>query len=95
MLYSMQKYHDYLLGSHFKFYINHFALKCIVNIPVLGGRIFRWIFLFKAYDFDIIVKLGKTNVGPNHLSHIMSREEGTSVDDSLSNSHLFWVIMVY
>jgi hypothetical protein len=41
MVYVLQKFMHYLLGSHFKMYTNHSALKYLVNKPVLGGRICR------------------------------------------------------
>ena len=55
MVYALQKFRHYLLGGHFKMFTNHFALKYLVNKPVLGGRICRWLLLFQEYDFDIVV----------------------------------------
>jgi hypothetical protein len=46
MVYALQKLRHYLLGSHFKMYIDHSALIYLVKKPVLGGRICRWLFLF-------------------------------------------------
>jgi len=37
MVYALQKFRHYLLGGHFKMYINHSALKYLVNKLVLGG----------------------------------------------------------
>ena len=37
MVYTLQKFHHYLLGGHFKMYIDHSTLKYLVNKPVLGG----------------------------------------------------------
>jgi len=39
MVYTLQKFIHYLLGSHFNMYTNHSSLKYLVNKPVLGGRI--------------------------------------------------------
>jgi hypothetical protein len=39
MVYALQKFIHYLLGKHFKMFIDHSALKYLVNNPVLGGRI--------------------------------------------------------
>ena len=47
----------------------NFALGNMVNKHVLGGgEICRWLLLFYVYDFKIIVKLGKLNARPDHLS---------------------------
>ena len=64
MVYALQKFRHYLLGSHFKMFTDHSALKYLVNKPVLGGRICRWLILFQEYDFEIIVKPGRLNLGP-------------------------------
>jgi hypothetical protein len=58
MVYALQKFHHYLLGGHFKMFTDHSMLKYLVNKPVLGGRICRWIFLFQEYDFETVVKRG-------------------------------------
>jgi hypothetical protein len=38
MVYALQKFRHYLLGNFFKMFIDHSALKYLVNKPVLGGR---------------------------------------------------------
>jgi hypothetical protein len=75
MVYALHKFRHYLLGSHFKMYTYHFALRYLVNKPVLGGRICRWLLLFQEYDFEVIVNPGKLNVGPYHLSQILIGED--------------------
>lgn len=40
LVYALQKFRNYLLGVHSKMFINHFALKCFVNKPILGGKIY-------------------------------------------------------
>ena len=39
MVYALQKFRHYLLGSHFKMFTDHSTLKYLVNKPVLGGKI--------------------------------------------------------
>ena len=46
MVYALQKFRHYLLGGHFKMFTDHSTLKYLVNKPVLGGKICRWILLF-------------------------------------------------
>ena len=90
MVYALQKFRHYLLGAHFKM-SNHSNLKYLVNKPVLGGKICRWLLIFQEYDFEIIVKLGRLNVGPDHLSRLESGEEPTSLEDNLPDAQLFSV----
>jgi hypothetical protein len=88
MVYTLQKFHHYLLGGHFKMFIDHSTLKYLVNKPVLGGRICRWLLLFQEYDFEIIVKIGRMNKGPDHLSRLEHGEDPTSLEDALSDAQL-------
>jgi len=64
-------------------YIDHSALKYLVNKPVLGGKICRWLLLFQEYDFEVIMKPGRLNVGPYHLSLIEIGEEPTNLEEGL------------
>jgi hypothetical protein len=63
MVYALQNSRHYLLGSHFKMYTDHSTLRYLVNKPVLGERIYRWLLLFQEYNFEVIVKPGKMNAG--------------------------------
>ena len=89
MVYALQKFRHYLLGTHFKMFTNHSSLKYLVNKPMLGGRICRWLLLFQEYDFEIIVKLGRLNAGLDHMSRLESGEEPTSLEGNLPNAQLF------
>jgi hypothetical protein len=88
MVYVLHKFRYYLLGGHFKMFTDHSLLKYLVNKPVLGGIICRWLLLFQEYEFEIVVKLGRMNKGPTHLSRLEHGEEPTSLDDTLPNAHL-------
>jgi hypothetical protein len=88
MVYALQKFRHYLLRGHFKMFIDHYALKYLVNKPVLGGRICRWLLLFQEYHFEIVVKPGRMNKGPDHLSRLEHGEEPTSLDDTLPDAQL-------
>jgi hypothetical protein len=79
----------YLLGKHFKMFTDHSALKYLVNKPVLGGRIYRWLFIFQEFDFEVIVKPGKMNAGPDHLSRVTNGEEPTNLEDNFRDAQLF------
>jgi cobalamin biosynthesis protein CobD/CbiB len=74
MVYALQKFRHYLLGKHFKMFTDHSTLKYLVSKPMLGGRICRWLLLFQEFNFEVIVKSGKLNAGPNHLSKITNGE---------------------
>ena len=91
MVYMLQKFRHYLLGSQFKMYMDHFALKYLVNKLVLVGRICRWLLLFQEYDFEVIVKPRRLNMEPDHLSRIETGKETTKLEEGLSGVQLFVV----
>jgi len=47
MVCALQKFRLYLLGAHFKMYIDHYALKYLVNKPMLGGEFVDGCFFFR------------------------------------------------
>jgi hypothetical protein len=48
-----------------------------------------WLLLFQDFDFELIVKLGNLNAGPNHLSRSTNREEPTILEDKFMDAKLF------
>jgi hypothetical protein len=45
MNFAIQKFRHYLLGYPFVFYVDHDALKYLINKPDLSGRLARWVLL--------------------------------------------------
>jgi hypothetical protein len=86
MVYTLQKFSHYLLGKHFKMFKDHSTLKYLVNKPLLGKRICRWLLLFQEFDFKVIVKPGKLNVGPNNLSWVTNRKEPMNLEDKFPDA---------
>jgi hypothetical protein len=66
----------------------------MIQQPVLGGIICRWLLLFQEFDFEVIVKLGKLNAGPDHLSRVTNEEEPTNLEDNFLDAQLFSVQIV-
>jgi hypothetical protein len=91
MVHALQKIRHYLLGGNFKFFIDHSTMKYLVNKSVLEGRICRWILLFQEFSFEAAMKLGRLNVGSNHLSRLESCELGDIVNDQLPYANIFKV----
>jgi hypothetical protein len=65
-------------------FIDHSTLKYLANKLVLGWIIYRWLLLFQEFDFEVIVKPGKLNVGLDHLSRVTNGEEPTNLEDNFS-----------
>ena len=94
MVFALQKYRHYLLSNPFIFYTEHQPLKYLVNKPLHHGRICQWLLLFQEFKFEVVVRPGKLNVYPDHLSWIDIVEEPTGFDDDLPDAHLFWIEVV-
>jgi hypothetical protein len=94
MVCALQKFKHYLLGKNFKMLTDHSSLKYLVNKPLLVGRICRWFLLFQEFDFEVIVKPGKLNAGPNHLSRITNEEEAMNIEEKFPGANLFSVQVV-
>jgi hypothetical protein len=91
MVYVLHKFRHYLLGNHFKMFTDHYALGYLVNKPLFGGMNCRWLLLFQEFDFEVIVKLGKLNAGPDHLSRITNGEEHPNLEEKFPGAQLFLV----
>lgn len=50
--------------------------------------------LFQEYDFDVIVKLGCLNAGPDHLSCIENGDERMILEEGFPDAQLFVVHVV-
>jgi hypothetical protein len=48
MVYALQKFRHYLLGSHFKMYTEHSVLRYLVNKPMLVGRYAEGYYYFRS-----------------------------------------------
>ena len=53
MIYSINKFHHYLLGKKFTFHVDHAALLYLIPKPSLTGKLARWMLLLQEFDFDI------------------------------------------
>jgi hypothetical protein len=50
--------------------------------------------LFQEYDFEIIIKTGRMNKGPDRLSRLEHGEEPTSLEDTLPDAQLLVIINI-
>jgi hypothetical protein len=94
MVYALQKFIHFLLGKHFNIFTDHSALKYLVNKIMLQGRICQWLILFQEFDFEVIVKLGKLNARPDHLSSVTNGKEPTNLEEKFLDAQLFSVQIV-
>ena len=53
LIYSINKFRHYLLGTKFTFHVDHAALLYLVSKQALTGKLARWMLLLQEFDFDI------------------------------------------
>ncbi len=59
VIFSLKKFHHYLLGYKAKIITDHKALTYLVNKPNPSGRLARWLFLMEEFDIDIVHRPGR------------------------------------
>ena len=97
MVYAVQKFRHYLLGYKFTFYVDHDALKYVVNKPQLSGRLARWVLLLQEFNFDIVVRPGKQHSNADFMSRLGDEMEpnGSPVEDDVPDADLFEVDIIH
>ena len=73
------------------FFVDHMALRYLVNKPDLSGRLARWILLLTEFDYTIQYKPGKMNLQADHLSRLSTKTGTEEMDDEFPDGRLFAV----
>ena len=94
MVYAVQKFRHYLLGTPFVFYVDHQALLYLVNKPIIQGRISQWLLLVQEFTFKIVVRPGKSHVSADHLLRIKLGEPPEGINDDFLDAQLFHVTVL-
>ena len=68
MVFAVKKYKHYLLLNQVVFFVDHMALRYLVNKVDISGRIARWILILEEFDYKVVFKPGRLNVQANLLS---------------------------
>ena len=70
IMHALDKWRPFLLGKHFKVYIDHRSLTHLKTQPNLNQRQLRWMERAADYDCEILYKPGKENVVADALSRV-------------------------
>ncbi|KAJ9565613.1 hypothetical protein OSB04_001579 [Centaurea solstitialis] len=93
VVYAIEKFRTYLVGSKVVVYSDHAALRHLMSKKDAKPRLIRWILLLQEFDLEIKDKPGSENSVADHLSRLElgSSPPSPPINDSLPDDHLLAV----
>ena len=70
MVYALDKFRAYLVGSDIIIFIDHSTLKYLLTKQNPMARLIRWVLLLQEFNLHIRDKKGEENVVVDHLSRL-------------------------
>jgi len=92
IVYALENFISYLVGSKVIVYMDHAAIKYLLNIADSKLRLIRWILLLQELDLEIQDKKGSENVVADHLSRLVNEEvtlREMEIQDEFPDESLF------
>ena len=87
VVYALEKFRPYILGSKIVIYTDHAALKYLFSKNDAKPRLIRWVLLLQEFDLEIKNKKGRENSVADHLSCLQISRTG-DISDSFPDEHL-------
>jgi len=88
IVFELDKFRSYLLGSKVIVFSDHAALKHLLA-KELKPRLIRWILLLQEIDLDIKDKKGAENLVADHLSRLVRKEHPEPLQEFFLDEQLF------
>ena len=57
------------------FFVDHMAIKYLVNKAELSGRLARWVLLLEEFDYTVEYKPGRMHLQADHLTRSSEKWE--------------------
>jgi predicted transposase YbfD/YdcC len=93
VVFAVDKFRSYLLGSKIIIYSDHAALKYLFSKKDAKSRLIRWILLLQEFDVEIRDKKGSENVVADHLSRLTMNysEDATPISETFLDEQLMHI----
>ncbi|GJU34506.1 uncharacterized protein Tco_1182860 [Tanacetum coccineum] len=78
IVFALEKFCSYLLGTKVIVYCDHAALKYLLAKKEAKPRLIRWILLLQEFNMEIRDKKSSKNLVADHLSRVVAKEEPLS-----------------
>ncbi|CAN6583772.1 unnamed protein product [Malus baccata var. baccata] len=88
VVFALDKFHSYLLGTKVIIYTDHAALKYLLMKKEAKPRLIRWMLLLQEFDIEIRDKKGSENVVADHLSCLVHEEDVVPIPETFSDEQL-------
>jgi hypothetical protein len=93
VVFALDKFRSYLLGSKIIIYSDHAALKYLFSKKDAKSRLIHWILLLQEFDIEIRDKKGTKNVVADHLSKLTMdfTKDATPISETFCDEQLMHI----
>ncbi|CAN6562575.1 unnamed protein product [Malus baccata var. baccata] len=88
VVFALDKFRSYLLGTKVIIYTDHAALKYLLTKKEAKPKLIRWMLLFQEFDIEIRDKKGSENVVADHLSRLVHEEDVVPIPETFPDEQL-------